>query len=150
MEDVKKSIDELSQPEDSSMIVYDNEPATLRPQLSQHGQALSTTPNQLDDRQAMLDHLSFLEQCALPEGTEAVANYPTNTASLANKMLKEYRDMASKELEVLIPECPQLRVLILGQCGVGKTTLCSKVLGLPEEGVSDRAVQSYGQGVLTK
>ena len=40
------------------------------------------------------------------------------------------------------PECSKFRILIIGQTGVGKSTLGSKILGISEESVSN-AVHSY-------
>ena len=63
-----------------------------------------------------------------------------NSSSLADRMRQEYSESRAQESKLLMPECPQLRVLLLGRVGVGKSTLCSKILGLPEEEASIKAM----------
>ncbi|KAI6011517.1 hypothetical protein EDC04DRAFT_771708 [Pisolithus marmoratus] len=46
--------------------------------------------------------------------------------------------------EDLLKECPRLRVLVIGQSGVGKSTLISKVFGIEQTLVEDDAPEQAG------
>jgi len=52
-------------------------------------------------------------------------------ADTTNELLEEYRRMLSAETKDLAPDCSKFRILLLGKTGVGKSTLSSRVLGIP-------------------
>lgn len=52
-------------------------------------------------------------------------------ADTTTELLEEYRQAISAQTEDIIPDCPKFRILLLGKTGVGKSTLSSRVLGIP-------------------
>ncbi|TAQ85657.1 hypothetical protein B7494_g6023 [Chlorociboria aeruginascens] len=89
------------------------------------------------------DYLSFLSQVtALEESNISSSSEPPNLVMLPNatKIREEYHKGVSNSSDFIVPGCPRLRILIIGQQGVGKSTICSKVLGISAEqaGVSHR------------
>jgi len=83
--------------------------------------------------------LSYLSQSArMPENT---ATSETQVAKIpkipfAESIKAEYHEKVSNESNFLVPECPRLRILVMGKLEAGKSTLCARLLGLSDEAVS--------------
>ena len=73
-------------------------------------------------------HLRFLEQTTRG-GTD-----PAMQVLLADEERAEC-NRRIEEAKLIVPDCP-LRVLVAGRVGVGKSTLCGKILDLPQSEVS--------------
>jgi ATPase subunit of ABC transporter with duplicated ATPase domains len=87
------------------------------------------------------DALSYLSQSArIPESTQSMETAMSKLPKIAfaEKIRAEYQEKTSNDLDFLVPECPQLRILVIGKVEAGKSTLCARLLGLSDEAVSRR------------
>jgi ABC-type transport system involved in cytochrome bd biosynthesis fused ATPase/permease subunit len=91
---------------------------------------------ELQRYQAALSYLS--ESARLPETAQSSENAVTKLPKIpfAEKIRAEYQEKVAKDLEFLVPECPKLKILVIGRVGAGKSTLCGKLLGLSDHTVS--------------
>jgi ATPase subunit of ABC transporter with duplicated ATPase domains len=83
--------------------------------------------------------LSYLSQSArMPDTPDNIAaqevRLPENPDTEKTKV--EYQKKLLDDSEFLVPECPKLRVLVVGKEEAGKSTLCGRLLGLSDESVS--------------
>lgn len=94
------------------------------------------------------DYLSFFSEVKALDDSNLSSNSDSTkmvTLPNANRIREEYQDIASKDSDFLVPECPRLRILVMGQQGVGKSTICSKVLGISAEQVCDQTLLIPGE-----
>jgi predicted AAA+ superfamily ATPase len=97
--------------------------------------------DQLDRRLTEIDPTvsSATEWAGIAESMQsASAHKPDKQMSKLQKIKKykldlrdQYRQKLSEDTKNIVKDCPKFRILLLGKTGVGKSTLSSRVLGIP-------------------
>lgn len=134
MDEVRKDTTKLVDEESSGLVNKSTKP-------SGSGEAKLDSAKVRDNLEPYEEYLSFFSQVkALDESNLSSTPDSTKMVTLPNAkhIREEYHETVSKESDFLVPKCPRLRILIMGQQGVGKSTICSKVLGISAEKVCDR------------
>jgi ATPase subunit of ABC transporter with duplicated ATPase domains len=141
MSNVKNDVNELRQKEISSTTPRLRSPSPRSSWFRLKSKPALKAPQ---DQLVYEDYLTILAQST--ENAEKVSDAQPGSPNvittphlpLVEQLRAEYNEIVSRELDVLVPERPKLRVLIIGQNGVGKTTLCNKMLGIPVSEVSTK------------
>ncbi len=92
------------------------------------------------------EYLAFLSEAGeIQDPGEKPSTQSTHIPKLpfADQLHAEYRAKALQESEVLVPECPKLRILVLGHEAVGKSNLCSRITGMSEKMVSSERTSPH-------
>lgn len=84
-----------------------------------------------EDLERYKTDLAFLSQSAEiihSSPQTKMAAPPVNTSHIAEKLRREYREKMADESHFLIPECPKLRVLIVGKEGLESQLFWARLL----------------------
>jgi GTPase SAR1 family protein len=75
------------------------------------------------------------------------AEFALNEEQMAG-ILKNYEKITLYPTDIL-KECPKFRILIIGQAGAGKTTLCGKVFGVDAHNSAEvKEVKNVSLGLI--
>lgn len=127
MDDVRRDTNKLRQDESAALAA----PAT-------RGSGSKFRNKSNGDTGDIREYLAFLRQASEIEEDTTPTSSPQITAKIvsAEKLRQDYQKKISAESDFISPECEKLRILILGQAGIGKSTLCSMILGISHKQVS--------------
>ena len=115
---------------DTARLRLDGPTANVPVSGSKAGNQVSTKTIEIHKK--MAPHLAFLTETSdlMPPSTSSTQVGHATKLVDAEKLRGDYEKLLSRDLDFIVPDCPKLRILILGQAGIGKSTLCSIILGI--------------------
>lgn len=144
MDEVRKDTTKLVDEESSGLVNKATKP-------SGSGEAKLDAAKVRDNLEPYEDYLSFFSEVKALEESNLNSNSDSTkmvTLPNAKRIREEYQEIASNDSDFLVPKCPRLRILVMGQQGVGKSTICSKVLGISAQQVCDQSWMIPGEPEL--